>query len=149
MEGARPGRYPKYCYDNKNAYSDIRSNAECIRISDVHDDNDKAAGGHKWRRSRKSRGSNRRGKPGGHGSPTQVSIIYPKPRPVMPPAPLLDMPVGVMTPLEPPEAPGIFRSGGRVCTVSGREVSRQAVRSEKPAAHSALGVHTAMAAQRY
>ena len=67
----------------------------------------------------------------------------------MPPVPLLDRPVGVMTPLEPPEAPGIFRSGGRVCTVSGREVSRQAVRSEKPAAHSALGGNTAMAAQRY
>ena len=57
----------------------------------------------------------------------------------MPPVPLLDRPVGVMTPLEPPKAPGIFRSGGRVGTVSGREDSRQAVRTEKPATHTALG----------
>ena len=52
----------------------------------------------------------------------------------------------MMTPLEPPKAPGIFRSGGRVGTVSGREDSRQAVRTEKPATHTALGGNTGMVA---
>ena len=36
--------------------------------------------------------------------------------------------------------------GARVGTVSGREVSSQAVRPEKPAAHTALGGHIGMAA---